>query len=481
MKNQIDVNELHGGMKSIRGEELETFAAMLRGRLMVEGDPDYDTARTIWNGMIDRKPSLIVQAAGPADIRAAVTFAQENGLRMAVRAGGHQIAGLAVEEGSMMLDLSAMRSVRVDAEAGIVRVEPGATLGDVDHETQAFGLAVPVGVNSTTGIAGLTLGGGFGWITRKYGMTIDNLLSADVVLASGDCVRASPRENPDLFWALRGGGGNFGVVSSFEFRAHPVGPDVLSGLVIHPFEDAAALLPKFQELCERAPDELTIWSVLRKAPPLPFLPEEWHGREVLIFAACYSGDMADGELAMRDLRALGTPIVDVIGPHPFTGWQAAFDPLLTPGARNYWKSHDFLSLSSGTIRSILNAVGDVPDPQCEVFIAHVGGAMARVASDATAYPQRASHFVMNVHTRWNDPGKDAACIDWARRLFQDTAADAAPSVYVNFMPEDEPNRLCDAYGGNMQRLREIKAHYDPGNLFRVNHNILPLAAEQAAQ
>ena len=481
MKDHIDVNNLDGGRTTIRAEELESLAAKLRGCVMLEGDPGFDVARTIWNGMIDRKPSLIVQAAGPADIRAAVDFARDQGLRMAVRAGGHQIAGLAVEEGSMMLDLSAMRSVRVDPAAGTVRVEPGATLGDVDHETQAHGLAVPVGVNSTTGIAGLTLGGGFGWITRKYGMTIDNLLSADVVLASGDCVRASPRENPDLFWALRGGGGNFGVVSSFEFRAHPVGPEVLSGLVIHPFEAAAELLPKFQELCDRAPDDLTIWSVLRKAPPLPFLPEEWHGREVLIFAACYSGGMAEGEVAMRDLRALGSPIVDVIGPHPFTGWQAAFDPLLTPGARNYWKSRDFMGLSAGTIRAILEAVGDVPDPQCEVFIAHVGGAMARVAPEATAYPQRTGHFVMNVHTRWDDPGKDAACIDWARRLFRDTAADAAPSVYVNFMPEDEPDRLVEAYGGNMQRLQAIKARYDPGNLFRVNHNIKPMVAEQAAQ
>ncbi|MCA0922814.1 FAD-binding oxidoreductase [Pseudooceanicola nanhaiensis] len=481
MKDQIQMNDLSGGQTVIGAEALEPLAAALRGTLLQEGDPGFDPARAIWNGMIDRKPSLIVQAAGPADIRAAVDFARTNGLRMAIRAGGHQIAGLAVEEGSMMLDLSAMRSVRVDAKAGTVRVEPGATLGDLDHETQAFGLAVPVGVNSTTGIAGLTLGGGFGWITRKYGMTIDNLISADVVLANGECVRASAQENPDLFWALRGGGGNFGVVSSFEFRAHPVGPEVLSGLVIHPFEAAADLLPKFQELCDRAPDDLTIWSVLRKAPPLPFLPEDWHGREVLIFAACYAGDMAEGEAAMRELRALGTPIVDVIGPHPFTGWQAAFDPLLAPGARNYWKSRDFLRLGAGTIGAILDAVGDLPDPQSEVFIAHVGGAMARVAADATAYPQRAGHFVMNVHTRWDDPVKDTACIDWARQLFRDTAADAAPSVYVNFMPEDEPDRLGEAYGGNMQRLQEIKARYDPGNLLRVNHNIRPMLAQQAAQ
>ncbi|KEO50990.1 FAD-binding oxidoreductase [Thioclava pacifica] len=481
MSDFIEMNGLDGTRKKITGADREALAAALRGKVLIKGDEGYDTARTIWNGMIDRRPGLVVQVMGAADIQAAVTFAAAKGLRMAVRSGGHQIAGLAVEDGSMMLDLSGMRSVHVDPAEGTVRAEPGATLGDVDRESQVHGLAVPVGVNSTTGIAGLTLGGGFGWITRKYGMTIDNLLSADVVLADGHCIRASKTEHPDLFWALRGGGGNFGVVSSFEFQAHAIGPEVLSGLIIHPFADAAALLPKFQELCDQAPDELTVWSVLRKAPPLPFLPEEWHGREVLIFAACYAGDMAKGEEAMRELRALGTPIVDVIGPHPFTGWQAAFDPLLTPGARNYWKSRDFLKLGPGTMKAVLGSVEDLPDPQCEIFIAHVGGAMARVASDATAYPQRDSHFTMNVHTRWDDPAKDAACIAWARDLFNATAADAAPSVYVNFMPEDDTDRLGEAYGGNLNRLQEIKARYDPANLFRVNHNIEPQRVQQAAQ
>ncbi len=481
MTNGIDVNGLDGAMHAVSDADRAGLDAGLRGATLAEGDDGYTEAREIWNGMVDRKPALVIRAMGTEDIRAAVNFARDHGLRMSVRAGGHQIAGLAVEEGSLMLDLSQMRAVDVDPEARTARVEPGATLGDVDGATQEHGLAVPVGVNSTTGISGLTLGGGFGWITRKYGMTIDNLLSAEVVTADGSVLKVSETENPDLFWAIRGGGGNFGVVASFEFRLHPVGPEVLSGLIVHPLSEATELLPKFRELCDAAPDELTIWSVLRKAPPLPFLPEEWHGREVLIFAACYAGDMAEGEAAMRDLRALGSPIADVIGPHPFTGWQAAFDPLLTPGARNYWKSRDFLALGDGTIGAILEAVGHLPDPQCEVFIAHVGGAMARVASDATAFPQRDSHFTMNVHTRWDDPANDAACISWARGLFEATAADAAPSVYVNFMPEDEPERLAEAYGGNLDRLREIKARYDPANLFRVNHNIQPQTVTEAAQ
>ncbi len=472
---------LNGGSKTIEKELTEALSAGLRGSLLREGDQGYDEARTLWNGMIDRKPGLIIRAVGTGDIQAAVNFARDNGLLMAIRAGGHQIAGLAVAEGALQLDLSQMRSVHVDAARKTVQVDPGALLGDLDRETQLYGLAVPTGVNSTTGIAGLTLGGGFGWITRKYGMTIDNLLSVDVVTADGRLVKASAKENPDLFWAIRGGGGNFGVIASFEFKAHAVGPMVMSGLVIHPIDAAPELLRDFRRICDQAEDELTVWAVLRKAPPLPFLPPEWHGREVLIFAACYAGDMSDGEKAMKELRSLGKPIVDVISPHPFTGWQAAFDPLLTPGMRNYWKSHDFIELSDPAIDIVLKAVGNLPDAASEVFIAHIGGAMARVAGNATAFPQRDAHFVMNVHTRWQDKAKDKACIDWARDIFAKTAQFSAGSVYINFVPDDEPGRLVEAYGTNMDRLVAIKSKYDPQNLFRVNHNILPEGKEMAAQ
>ncbi len=481
MTGTIELNRLESGTQQITEEDRSALEGALRGQTVTETEAGYEEARTIWNGMVDRKPGLVVRALGTADICTAVNFARDNGLRMSIRAGGHQIAGLAVEDGTMMLDLSLMRSVHVDPAARTARIEPGATLGDVDRETQVHGLALPVGVNSTTGIAGLTLGGGFGWITRKYGMTIDNLVSADVVTADGTVLKASENENPDLFWALRGGGGNFGVVASFEFRLHQVGPEVMSGLVVHPIADAARLLPEFRAICDEAPDELTVWAVLRKAPPLPFLPEDWHGKEVLVFAACYAGDMAEGEAAMAKLRSLGSPIADVIGPHPFVGWQAAFDPLLTPGERNYWKSRDFIALTDGTIDNILASVASLPDPQCEVFIAHLGGAMARVPTDATAFPQRDAHFTMNVHTRWSDPAMDAACIGWARDLFDKTAADSAGSVYVNFMPSDEVGRIGEAYGGNLDRLRYVKSVYDPGNLFRVNHNITPEAVSRAAQ
>jgi FAD/FMN-containing dehydrogenase len=418
---------------------------------------------------------VIVRCAGAADVRRAVTLARNNNLIVAVRGGGHNIAGNAVCEGGLMIDLSMMKSVRIDPLRKIAWVEPGATLGDLDKEAQAFGLTTPTGINSTTGVAGLTLGGGFGWITRKFGMTIDNLLAADVVLASGDLVRASQTENSDLFWALRGGGGNFGIVTAFEFKLHEVGPEVLSGLVIHPLEGAADLLRSYRKIAAAAPDELTVWVVLRRAPPLPFLPEEWHGREILAFAACYCGDMSTGEQALAELRALGNPIADVISPHPFVGWQAAFDPLLEPGARNYWKSHDFTELSDDAIADLLAAVTRLPTAECEVFLAHVGGAMSRVPADATAYPQRKSHFIMNVHTRWRDAGQDAACIGWARELFGTMARHAVGTVYVNFMPDDEADRIEAAYGPNYSRLAEIKARYDPANLFRMNQNIRPRA------
>jgi FAD/FMN-containing dehydrogenase len=477
----VSLRSLTGASVDISEDVLGFLRGSLHGAALLAGDAGYDEARTVWNGMHDRRPGLVIRALDRDDIAVAVRFARDNGLLMAIRAGGHQIAGHAVVEGAVMLDLSGMRAVTVDPQRRTARVEAGCLLADVDRATQAHGLAVPLGINSTTGVSGLTLGGGFGWITRKFGMTIDNLVGAEIVLADGSAVRASESEHPDLFWAIRGGGGNFGVVASFDFALHPLGPQVMSGLVVHPIADAPALLAAFRDICAGAPDELTVWSVLRKAPPLPFIPEAWHGREVLIFAACYAGDMEAGERAMAGLRGLGAPIADVISPHPFAGWQAAFDPLLAPGARNYWKSHDFLDLSDDLIGVVLGAVAELPDPQSEVVLAHLGGAMARVAPDATAYPQRAAHFVMNVHTRWTDAAKDESCIAWARELFDAATPHAAGSVYVNFMPEDDAERIGRAYGGNMARLSRVKARYDPQNLFRANHNIPVAAAARAAE
>src|SRR6516225_8281520 len=334
---------------NISEEAIENLKTKVKGQIVLPSDPSYGEVRQIWNAMIDRRPALIVRCAEASDVPHAISFARENGLEISIRGGGHNIAGNALCDNGVLIDLSTMRRVRVDVEKKRAYVEPGAILADLDEAAQRYGLATPVGINSTTGIAGLTLGGGFGWITRKFGLTVDSLLAADVVTADGKLVQASEREHPDLFWALRGGGGNFGVVTSYEFQLHPLGPEVLSGLLIHPLDDAADLLKAYRRIVSTAPDELTCWVVMRKAPPFPFLPVEWHGREVLVFALCYCGGASEGTRAVADLRSLGKPLADVVAPHPFTGWQAAFDPLLTPGARNYWKTHNFLELADGAI------------------------------------------------------------------------------------------------------------------------------------
>lgn len=469
----LSIATINGQATAILPEALLALKGGLRGQTLIRDEDGYDTARSIWNGMVDRSPGLIVRCHGAADVMHAVDFAREHDLVVAVRGGGHNIAGNAVCEGGLMIDLTPMNFVRVDPAAKRALVGPGATLGDVDRETQAFGLAVPTGINSTTGIAGLTLGGGFGWLTRKYGLTIDNLVSADVVTADGQLLRASAEENQDLFWAIRGGGGNFGIVTAFEFNLHPVGPEVLSGLVVHPFDHAGELLRSYRKMVVDAPKELSCWVVMRKAPPLPFLPAEWHGRAVMIFAMCYAGDLAEGERVTKEIRSLGRPIADVVGPHRLVDWQSAFDPLSTTGARNYWKSHDFEALEDRLLDTIAQAIRTLPSAECEVFLAQVSGAMGRVASDATAYPHRAAHFIMNVHTRWRESKDDNACIQWARDLFKATEPFATGSAYVNFMPEDEADRVEKIYGANYRRLAEIKGRYDPHNMFRMNQNIRP--------
>jgi len=464
----------NGSATTLSPELITELRGKVRGAVLAPGESGYDAARTIWNAMIDRRPALIIRAAGAADVIQAVTLARTHGLVIAIKGGGHNIAGNAVGDGGLMLDLSAMKSVRIDPRARTARVEPGVTLGEFDREAQAFGLATPVGINSTTGIAGLTLGGGFGWISRRYGLTVDNLIAADVVTADGKLLRASATESPGLFWAIRGGGGNFGVVTSFEYRLHPVGPEVMAGLIIFPQDNARTLLRQYRKITARAPRELTAWVVLRKAPPLPFLPAEVHGTDIVVFAVCYCGDLAKGKKAVAPLRALGKPLADIVGPMPFAGWQTAFDPLLTPGARNYWKSHDFAKLSDPLIDLLVDHAGRVPTPETEVVLVHIGGAVNNVPVIATSYPHRNVEYIVNVHTRWSHPSQDQSCIAWARQLFDAMAPHSTGGVYVNFMPEDEGQRVkIGAYGRNYKRLTTLKAKYDPRNLFRMNQNIKP--------
>lgn len=443
------------------------------GSVVLPDDSNYDEVRSIWNAMIDKKPAVIVQCASAADSGHALKFAKDNNLEVSIRGAGHNIAGNALVTGGMLIDHSNMKGVRVDTAAKRAFVEPGATLGDFDAAVQPHGLTTPTGINSTTGIAGLTLGGGFGWLTRKYGMTIDNLVSADVTLASGERVRASADENEDLFWGLRGGGGNFGVVTQFEYALHEVGPEVMAGLIVFPGSQAKSVLQQYREFVATAPEELCVWVVLRKAPPLPFLSEEVHGTDVLILAMCYAGDPAEGEKLVAPLHSFGNPLGVHVGAMPYAGWQQGFDALLTPGARNYWKSHNFTELSDGAMNTMVEYAGTLPTGQCEIFIAHVAGAANRVAEDAMAYAHRDANFVLNVHGRWDDASDDDRCIGWARDFFAESKPFASDGVYINFMTEDETARVSDAFGPNHTRLTEIKRKYDPDNVFHINQNIKP--------
>jgi len=460
-------------MTELQSTKIEELKGDFRGEILLPSDEAYESARRIWNAMIDRHPAIIARCATTSDVVRGVNFAKENGLVLAVRGGGHNIAGNAVCDGGIVIDLSRMTAAIVDPDKRRVTIEGGATLADLDAATQAHGLATPLGINSTTGVAGLTLGGGFGWLSRKYGMTIDNLESAEVVTAAGEVVRASATDHPDLFWALRGGGGNFGVVTRFEFRLHPVGPDLLSGLIVYPISEAKSVLQQYREFTANAPDELSVWAILRQAPPLPFLPPEVHGKVIIALALIYAGDPKQGETLIEPLRTFGNPVGEHVGVQPYTAWQRAFDPLLTPGARNYWKSHNFSTLQDELFEVVIDYSNRLPTPQTEIFFGALGGATTRPAPDSTAYAHRDALFVMNVHGRWDDPADDKRCIGWARDYFQASAPFASGGVYVNFLTADEVERVRSSYGPNYDRLAQVKKKYDPTNLFRMNQNIKP--------
>ncbi|HEX7912692.1 MAG TPA: FAD-binding oxidoreductase [Paraburkholderia sp.] len=462
-------------MVNVSSSAVDELKNVIRGQVFLPGDPNFDGARSIWNAMIDRKPAMILRCAGAADVRQGVAFARDRGLPLAIRGGGHNIGGSALCDDGIVLDLSQMKSVRIDPAARRAHVEPGATLHDFDHEAQAFGLATPLGINSTTGVAGLTLGGGFGWLSRRFGMTVDNLIAADVVTADGELLRASAESHDELFWAIRGGGGNFGVVTRFEFALHPVGPVVYGGLVVLPLDQAKDALIKYRAAATSMPEELSVWVVLRLAPPLPFLPPETHGKPVIVFAMCYSGPVENGPSVVEPVRTFGAPLGEHLGPMPYVMWQQAFDPLLAPGARNYWKSHNLAEIKDGLIDALLQAIGNLPSSQCEIFFGQIGAQTQRVPVDATAYSSRDTVYAMNVHSRWDDASDDTRCVDWARAFFEASAPFALGSVYVNFMTQEEGGRVADAYGPNYERLVAVKNRYDPRNLFHHNQNIRPSA------
>lgn len=449
-----------------------TFRSDLRGPLLRQGDEGYDAARAIWNGMIDKRPGLIARCTGVADVVTAVRFAREHELLVAIKGGGHSVAGTALCDDGLVIDLSGMKGVHVDPTGHTARVQPGATLGDVDHETQAFGLAVPAGIVTTTGVAGLTLGGGFGWLSPKLGLTCDNLVSADVVTADGELVTASEEENEDLFWGIRGGGGNFGVVTSFNYNVHPVGPTVLAGAVVHPMADAERLLKFHRDWVAAGPPELCTIFALRWAPPVPFLPPELHGKPIAAFFVCYQGPIDQGERVLADLRRFGDPLADVVMPKPFSAHQSMLDAVQPPGRNYYWKSEDLPELTDGAIDVIVEHSNAITSPHTIVPIFQLGGAVSDTDENATAYSHRKAAYALNCNASWED-GDPEPHVSWARD-FSTALEPHSMGVYVNFLGQEGEDRARAAYGPEKyDRLVDLKNRYDPTNFFRVNQNIKP--------
>lgn len=468
-----------GGDSVLTEEAITGFKAGVRGAVLRPGADTYDETRKLWNAMIDKRPALIVRASGVADVVATVKFARENELLLAIRGGGHNVAGLASCDGGVMLDLSLLKGVRVDPTARTVRVQGGATWGDVDRETQVFGLAVPGGVVSTTGVAGLTLGGGMGWQMRKRGLSIDNLLSVDIVTADGEVRVASDKENSDLFWAIRGGGGNFGVATSFEFRAYPVGPTVYLRCALYPIELATKSLQAWRDFMRAAPEEFGASFLYWSIPAIPWFPEAVHNKQVAIPLVIYVGDPAEGERLSKPLGELGTPLVDLSGPMPWTAVQAMFDPFVPKqGLNYYWKSLYLEGLGDEVVNDTVKWAATIPSTNTYTVILPLSGALSRVDAKATAFGRRDIPYLLELDSMWPDPKDTDRNISWTRKTWADMQKHSNGGLYLNFpgLGEEGERMVRSAVGTeNYARLTEIKNKYDPTNLFRVNLNIRPTA------
>ena len=474
----LQVVTLEGQEVELEGNTVEEFRSGLRGPTFTAGDDGYDEARIIWNGSVDKRPALIARCSGVADVIGAVNFAREHDLLLAVRSGGHNVAGNAVCDGGLVVDLSAMNYVRVDPTARRAQVGGGALLGDVDRETQAFGLAAPLGVVSLTGVAGLTLCGGLGWLRRKHGMACDALVSVDIVTADGNFVTASKNENADLFWGIRGGGGNFGVVTSFEFELYPVGPMVTLCAPFYPLNDGAGdIMRRWRDFMAEAPEDISSTFLFWSIPAHPNFPEELHGTPVVITAAVHTGAIEDGERLLQPLRELGKPILDLSGPVPYSGVQAAFDPFFGKGERqNYWKSLYVDTLDDDVIKRIVARGRDRPDPWSLIAFWHLGGAMNRIDPATTALGERSAPYLYSLDISWTDPADNHDAIAWTRDAWAEMKPYSRGGAYLNFPGQGEEGQtlLRASYGSNnYDRLVELKTKYDPFNLFRLNQNIPP--------
>ncbi len=470
----VKAKDMNGREIDLKQDVLDSLRLQLKGPVLVGGDAGYEESRTVWNAMIDRRPALVARCLGVADVIASVKFAREHNLLLCIKGGGHNIAGLATADGALMLDMSLMRGVWVDPKTRVAHAQAGCLLGDVDRETQLHGLAAILGFVSLTGIAGLTLGGGFGYLTRRWGWTSDNVAGVDVVTAGAQLVHASSDENEDLFWGLRGGGGNFGVVTGIDYQLHPVGPEVVGGLVAWPASEAPKVLELYRTLAEQAPPELTLVVLQRAAPPAPWLPKDTHWKPIVALLACYTGSVEQGEKAVAPIKSFGAPIGDILVRRPYTQMQSLIDATQPKGRRNYWKSEYLSRIEPALCEKAIKHAATRRSPHCVVVLFQIGGALNRLDEGHSPVGNLDARYVLNIAGSWEQPGEDAANIEWARAAWQDMRSFSTGGTYVNFLTEDEsPERIRAALGKGLKRLTEVKTKWDRENVFRTNRNIEP--------
>jgi FAD/FMN-containing dehydrogenase len=466
-----------GAEIKLEAKSIEDLRTRLKGTILVRDDAGYDDGRSVWNAVIDRRPALIARCLGVADVIAAVNFARDQGLLLSIKGGGHNIAGLAVCDGGIMLDMSAMRGVWVDPQTRSARAQGGCLLGDVDRETQIHHLAAVLGFVSNTGIAGLTLGGGMGYLTRRFGWACDNVASMEVVTAEGRVVRASEKENEDLLWGLRGGGGNFGVVTGFDYRLHSVGPEILGGLIAWRGEDAPKVLEMYRTVVEQAPPEFTCVLILRIAPPAPWLPKEMHGKPMVAFSICHSGQIKTAENQFSSIKAFGSPVGNIVQRRSYVAQQSILDATQPKGRRYYWKSDFFPRLRPDFLESLLVHAGRIVSPHSAILVFPTDGALQQLPEDHSAIGNRDACFILNVAASWERAEHDEANIQWARAAREDAHRFSTGRASINFQTGEEGgDRILATYGSNYDRLRGIKRRWDPDNLFRMNKNIAPAVA-----
>jgi FAD/FMN-containing dehydrogenase len=463
-----------GRTADLTPEAVNALKARHRGPVFAPGDAGHEESRTLWNAMIDRKPAVVARCLGVGDVIACVQFARENGLLLCMKGGGHNIAGLAAADGALMLDMSLMRGVWVRPSKRLVHAQAGCLLGDVDRETQVHGLATVLGFVSATGITGLTLGGGFGYLTRRWGWTSDNVLGMDIVTAEGEVARASADENADLFWGLRGGGGNFGVVTGIDYALHPVGPEIVGGPVAWPASEAPAVLDFYRTFAEKAPPELTLVALLRPAPPAPWLPKEMHGKPIVALLACHSGKPEEAEKAVAPIKSFRKPIGDALVRRPYAQMQSLLDATQPKGRRYYWKSEYLASIEPALCEKAIAHAARISSPHSAVIFFQLDGALNRLDGAHSAVGNRDTRYVFNVAGSWEQAGDDAANIAWARDAWDDMKSFSTGGTYINFLTADDGRERTEAaLGKGLKRLAEIKAKWDPQNLFRANRNIPP--------